>query len=202
MNKVKQANTRVPIHDLIAHRWSPRAFDPEKQVPLEALIALAEAARWAASSNNEQPWRYILTDRFRDAQVWNKALGCLAEKNQRWARNAPVLGFIAARDHSLRHGTPNRWAQYDTGAASACLCLQATALGLATHQMGGFDAAKVIEAFAVPSGVTVMAAIALGYQAEPQTLGAEFQESESAPRLRRALEESFFFDAWDRPLTR
>lgn len=196
----KLAHTSVPIHELIARRWSPRAFARDRPVAPEDLIAVVEAARWAASSNNEQPWRFVWTDRFRDESIWSMALACLAEKNQRWARNAPVLGFAVARDHFIRNGTANRWAQYDCGAASAYLCLQATALGLITHQMGGFDPAKVIEAFGIPSGFTVMAAIALGYQAEIQTLGAEFQDSEAAPRTRRALKEMFFLGAWDKPL--
>lgn len=200
MRSNKLANTSVPIHELLGRRWSPRAFMRERPVSPEDLIAVAEAARWAASSSNEQPWRYVWTDRFRDEQIWSKALACLAEKNQRWARNAPVLGFVAAREHFVRNGSANRWAQYDCGAASACLCLQAAALGLITHQMGGFDAATVIEAFGVPPGFTVMAAIALGYQAELHTLDAEFQESEAVPRTRRALKETFFLGAWDQPL--
>jgi nitroreductase len=195
INDRKTATTQESIHELIAGRWSPRSFDPNRPVSPAGLVAVLEAARWAPSCFGDEPWRYVVCDRFEDENVWQAALDCLSEKNQLWARNAPVL-MLAVAESRFRNGRANRWAQYDTGAASVSLCLQATAQGMAAHQMGGFDSAKARETFQVPEQFTPMAMIALGYQADPEGVHEDFREQELAPRVRRPLGESFFKGKW------
>jgi nitroreductase len=192
----KPATTSTPIHDLIAQRWSPRAFDPSKPVSPDALLALQEAARWAASCFNDQPWRFVVCDKSTNPASWENALSVIVEKNQLWAKNAPVLILAVAMNHFNHNGSPNRWAAYDTGAASASLCLQAHALGLAAHQMGGFDSDKARAAFHLPDDCTPLAMIAVGFQAEAETLAADFQAAETADRCRAELSERFYQGEW------
>ncbi|MGR9000381.1 MAG: nitroreductase family protein, partial [Gammaproteobacteria bacterium] len=141
----KSATTRVKIHDIIQERWSPRAFDSDKPVSHDDLLALLEAAHWAPSCFNDQPWRFVVCNKATDEASWQNALTVLVEKNRLWARNAPVLILAVAMENFNHNGKPNRWAMYDTGAASVSICLQATALGMCVHQMGGFDAEKARE---------------------------------------------------------
>lgn len=192
----KHAQTSVPIHDLIAARWSPRALDPDAPLSPEQITALLEAARWAPSCFGDEPWRYVVCHRPDTPDAWQAALDCLAEKNQRWARNAPLLLVATAAAQFRKNGKPNRWGQYDSGAASENLCLQATALGLAAHQMGGFDADQAREAFAIPDGFTPMAFIAVGKPAPLDTLEEDFREAETAARRRSPLGEICFAGKW------
>lgn len=193
----KPAATSVKIHSVIENRWSPRAFDPAKKIRTEDLTAVLEAARWAPSCYNDQPWRYIVWVRDEDGENWQKALSALAEKNQQWAKNAPVLLLASAMEVFGHNGKPNRWAPYDTGAASLNLCLQATALGLSVHQMAGFDVGKVRQFFGIPDHCQPMAMMALGYQAETlDSLGDDLKTTELAPRSRASLEERFYFGGW------
>jgi nitroreductase len=192
----KRATTRVPIHDLLARRWSPRAFDRDRRVSREQLLALVEAARWAPSCYGDEPWRYLVWNRHRDEGSWRRAFSCLGERNQKWALHAPILMASVAGSVFEHSGDPNRWAQYDTGAASLSIALEAVAQGLIAHQMGGFDAEKLAREFAIPAGYTPMAMIAVGYQAPAQTLEADYRERELAPRKRKPPETRFFEDAW------
>lgn len=192
----KHATTKVKIHDLIASRWSPRAFDPDKPVAHGDLLALLEAARWAPSCFNDQPWRYIVCIKADNEAVWRSALGVLAEKNQSWAKNAPILMLSVAMANFDHNGKPNRWSMYDTGAATVSLCLQANALGLVVHQMGGFDADKARQVFKLPDDCTPMAMMAVGYQAEAETLAEDFQDAERAERSREPLRRSFYRGEW------
>ncbi len=192
----KPATTRVKIHDLIQTRWSPRAIDPDKDVSHDDLTALLEAARWAPSCFNDQPWRYIVCVKSKDETSWQQALTCLAEKNQLWAKNAPVLMLSIAMDNFNHNGKPNRWAMYDTGAASVSLCFQATALGMVVHQMGGFNAEKARDLFKLPSDCTPMSMIAVGYQADIDVLDDDFKEAELAERSRASLDQRFYFGQW------
>ncbi len=149
----KPASTEVPIHDLLATRWSPRAFDATRAVTREQISALIEAARWAPSCFGNEPWRFLVWDRATDDAGWQRAFDCLSAGNQIWVKNVPLL-FAAVADPAFDHnGKPNRWAQYDTGAAAENLVLQAVALGLAAHQMGGFDAERLHAEFGIPAGV-------------------------------------------------
>ena len=194
--QLKPATTRVKIHDLIETRWSPRAIDPDKDISPEDLTALLEAARWAPSCFNDQPWRFIVCVKSKDETSWKNALANLAEKNQLWAKNAPVLMLAVAMDNFNHNGKPNRWAMYDTGAASVSLCFQATALGLVVHQMGGFDAEKARALFKLPAGCTPMSMIAVGYQADIDVLDDDFKAAELAERTRAPLDQRVYFGHW------
>ena len=196
----KPAITRVPINDTLANRWSGRAYDASKAVSQEQIITLLEAARWAPSCFGDQPWRFIVWDKNTDAAAWQKAFDCLVPGNQAWVQNAPVL-LLTTADSLFSHNLkPNRWGQHDTGAAAENLCLQASAMGLMAHQMGGFDATKAREAFAVPEQYTPMAMMSVGYPADIATLNGEVLERETAPRARRELGELFFSGTWGAPV--
>jgi nitroreductase len=192
----KSTTTSVQINELIRTRWSPRAFDPGKPVSHDDLLALLEAARWAASCFNDQPWRFVVCNKTTDEAAWQQALGTLTEKNRRWVKNAPLLIMSATMQHFNHNGKPNRWAMYDTGAASANLCLQATAIGLCVHQMGGFDADLAREVFQLPDDCQPMAMMAVGYQADTDVLDEDFKAAELAERARAALNEQFYFGYW------
>jgi nitroreductase len=191
----KRAITNIPITDILALRWSGRAYDPERLVETDKLEAVLEAARWSPSCYGDQPWRYLVWDRHRDPTNWSRAFACLAEGNQTWAKFAPVL-LLAAADTCLRDGPPNRWGAYDTGAASMSLSVQATALGLMVHQMGGFDAGRIRAEFAIPERFECMAMLTLGYQLPPERIPAEWLDREMAPRSRVPLEEIAFAGEW------
>jgi nitroreductase len=190
------AHTSVPIHELLAKRWSPRAFDVDRNVSTEQLVALFEAARWAPSCNGDEPYRYIVWRRDRDPGGWQQAFDCLSESNRKWVKNVPVLMLSCAGSIFGHSGKPNRYGQHDTGAASVCLALQGVALGLAVHQMGGYDAAKARAAFGIPEEYTPMAMIAVGYQASPDVLDEETKAKELRPRSRKAIAEHFYAGTW------
>ncbi len=192
----KPAITQVAIADLIAQRWSPRAIDPDQPVSRDQLLALLEAARWAPSCFGDQPWRYLVWDRFRDPAGWRQAFDCLAEGNQLWVKNAPILLLAVAAPNFGHNDQPNRWAQYDTGAASENLCLQATALGLVVHQMGGFDPEAAKARFNIPADHVGMAMIAVGHPGAIELLPQALAEKEQAPRSRKPLAQLAFEGRW------
>jgi nitroreductase len=196
----RKAMTSVPINDLAARRWSPRAFDANRSVAPAQKMALIEAARWAPSCFGEEPWRFLTWDRTSDAAGWQKAFDCLSENNRKWVKNVPLL-FLACAGSKLNNGNPNRWAQYDTGMAALSLGLEALAQGLVTHQMGGFDMAKARAAFAIPEEYTPMAMIAVGYQAAPEALDdEETRAKELKPRGRKPVAERFYGGSWNAKL--
>ena len=197
----RKAQTSVPIDPLLARRWSPRAFDTNRPVSRSQLAALLEAARWAPSCNGDEPWRYLIWDRARDADGWQRAFECLSENNRKWVKNVPLLMLSCAGSAFGHSGKPNRYAQHDTGAASVCLALQGAAMGLAVHQMGGYDAAKARVAFGIPEDYTPMAMIAVGYQTSPDVLDSETREKELKARSRKPLQNHFFEGAWGRGVT-
>jgi nitroreductase len=196
----KPAITQTSIHDIIANRWSPRAFDASKQVTQTQIIALLEAARWAPSCFGDQPWRFIVWDKNVDAQAWQQAFDCIVPSNQTWAKDAPVLVLICADTLFSHNQTPNKWAQYDTGAAAVSLCLQATSMGLATHQMGGFNSDKTRETFTIPEQYTPIAMLAVGYEGDANTLPDDLKARELAERKRKALGELFYKGTWGKPV--
>jgi nitroreductase len=187
MSHGKPAVTRHPIHPLLAERWSPRAF-ADRSVDREAVGSLLEAARWAPSSNNEQPWRFLVARR-EDGPLFQRILGCLVPGNQAWAQNAPVLLLALARLRRERDGAPNRLALYDVGQAVAHLTFQASALGLAVHQMAGIDVEKIRADFALPEDLEPATAVAVGYPGDPATLPERLREREALPRERKSLAE-------------
>ncbi|HKM80133.1 MAG TPA: nitroreductase family protein [Candidatus Acidoferrum sp.] len=190
----KLAATQYPVHELIRERWSPRAFS-EKAVSPEILQSLFEAARWAPSSNNEQPWAFLVGTRG-DGDTFRKILGTLVEFNQTWAKHAPVLAIAVSELAFAKNGHSNRNAFYDTGAAVSQLTTEATSRGLFVHQMAGFDPHKAIEAFAIPNGWEPIAAFAIGYAGDPQTLPDALRERELAPGTRKPLHEFVMSGQW------
>ena len=192
----RPATTSKPIHDILARRWSTRAFDAEKPVSRDQLITLLEAGRWAPSCNGDEPWRYLIWDRKRDPEGFNKAFECLSENNKKWVKNVPLLMLSCAGSNFEATGKPNRWTQHDTGAASVSMAIQAESMGLMVHQMGGFDAEKARAAFSIPPEYTPMAMIAVGYQAEPDILDEETKAKELRPRGRKPLAERFYEGGW------
>jgi nitroreductase len=196
----KPAITQTPIHDILANRWSPRAYDASKPVSQTQIMSLLEAARWAPSCFGDQPWRFVVFDKTTNPDAWQQAFECLVPGNQTWAQHAPVLLLICANTLFGHNEKSNRWAPYDTGAATENLCLQATALGLAAHQMGGFDVAKAQAAFAVPEQFTLMAMVTVGYATTADILPDDLRERELAARARRPLGELFFNGVWDKAI--
>ena len=192
----RPATTTLPVHDLLKRRWSPRAFDPNRPVTREQLKVLLEAGRWAPSCNGDEPWRYLIWDKGRDPQGWQKAYDCLNENNKKWVKNVPLLMLSCAGSAFEATGKPNRWTQHDTGAASVSMALQAVAMGLVVHQMGGWDADKARAAFAIPPEYTPMAMIAVGYQASPDILDEETKAKEMRPRGRKPVVERFYEGGW------
>ena len=190
------AITQVAINDTIANRWSGRAYDASQPVSQEQVIALLEAARWAPSCFGDQPWRLLVWNRGQDAAAWAKAFDCLVPGNQAWVKDAPVLVLACADTVFAHNQKPNRWAQYDTGAAVENLCLQASSMGLMAHQMGGFDPDAARASFNIPEQYTLMAMVSVGYAAAIDTLSGEILARETAPRSRKALNELFFAGSW------
>ena len=192
----KRADNHHPINPLIARRWSPRLFAEGREVEREKLLSLLEAARWAPSCFNNQPWYYLVFDGS-DQAARERARDCLVEGNA-WARRAPLLLLSVARENFLYNQSPNRHAQHDTGAASAYLVLQAVELGLVTHQMAGFDAERARAEFHIPEGFTPMAMIAIGYpyQDDFNNLEEKIKARELSGRSRRALQETAFAGDW------
>jgi nitroreductase len=196
----KPAETSQPINKILAERWSGRGYDPLTPVTQEQIISLCEAARWAPSCFGDQPWRYIIWNKSDDEVSWNKALACLSPGNQEWAKNAPVLILAASVKTFTHNDSANRWVGYDTGAATMSLCLQATAMGLMSHQMGGFDSDKLQETFDLPVELNYWAMIAIGHPAPLDNLNEEQMERELKARARRPLSEQFYQHAWNNPI--
>ncbi|WP_400192236.1 nitroreductase family protein [Hymenobacter sp. B81] len=182
--ETKQAPTQRPVHELIRSRWSPRAFT-QQPVAQETLEQVFEAASWAFSAMNEQPWRYVYAHRS-DTAAYQRLLDCLLPGNQPWARHAPVLMVALMKTH-YDNGQLNRTAMHDVGAANATLMLEATALGLSGHVMGGFDYAKTREALNLPDTLDPVAFLALGYRGAADELDEPFRSREQAPRSRKPV---------------
>jgi len=190
----KQAQTDYPIHALLQARWSPRAFadQPVEDAKLQSVL---EAARWSASGGNLQPWAFMIARKGQDAGSFAHMVSCLSEGNVPWASQAPVLG-IAVASLFRRPEVRNRHAFHDVGMALQSLAIQATALGLYVHFMGGFAPDKARELFAIPEAYEAATMFALGYLGEPEALPERNRESELMPRTRRPLAEFVFSEAW------
>ena len=193
----KAAQTEHPIIELLKRRWSPRAFS-DRMVEPEKLLSLFEAARWAPSSSNEQPWYFVLATREKPEEH-AQLLSCLVEKNQEWARLAPVLMVSVAKLIFDRTGKPNRHAFHDLGMAVGNLLIQATALDLCVHQMAGFSTDKVTELYHIPREFEPVAVIAIGYGLDVKDLPEPVRESELRPRSRRRIPSFVFEGQWEQP---
>jgi len=188
--KTKPALTKFEIHPLLKERWSPRAFS-DQMIETEKLQRMFEAARWAPSSSNEQPWSFIVGRK--GDSVYANIFSTLVEFNQLWAASAPVLILAIARKSSIKNPEKeNHSARYDLGQAIAYLTFQAAADGLFVHQMGGFDLKKAAELFNVPENHLVVTVTAVGYIGDPEILHPNLKPMEYAERLRKPLTEQVF----------
>jgi nitroreductase len=193
----KLAQTIYPIHELLRTRWSPRAY-ATRPVEEEKLLSLFEAARWAPSGGNGQPWAFIVTKRS-DSGCYQALLSTLTGQNPTWAQNAPVLVVSVALPNQ-RTGTLTRFSYYDVGQAVAHLTVQASALGLSVHQMGGFNAEQVRQLLELPEGTEPLTVFAIGYMGEANDLPEALRERELAARTRKPLGEFVFEGRWQQPL--
>lgn len=194
----KLAATTAPVDDSIRKRWSPRAFS-DRRITDRDLRTLLEAARWAPSSYNEQPWRFLVARRD-DREAFDRIFRCLNEGNREWAEGAPVLMLTVAKLAFERTGEENRHAFHDVGLAMGNLLNQATQMDLYVHQMAGIDPERARETFRVPEGFAVVAGVALGYLGDPEQLDdPDRRASETEERSRKPLDELVFEDAWGEP---
>ncbi|MFQ5745502.1 MAG: nitroreductase family protein [Acidobacteriota bacterium] len=190
----KPTENTYPVNELIKRRWSPRAF-ADRPVERGKLYSLFEAARWAASSFNEQPWSFLVATKAESTR-YVRLLDCLVEGNREWAKNAPLLMLSVARLDFERNGKPNRHAYHDVGLAMANLIFQATDCGLFAHQMAGFDVDRARESLEIPDGYDPVAMVALGYPGDVGTLPESLEQRERAPRTRKALADFVFSGTW------
>jgi nitroreductase len=188
----KPTPLETPVHDLIAKRWSPYAFS-DKPLRAEDVAALFEAARWAPSSFNEQPWRYVYAVKNDPDRA--KIDSLLLDGNN-WAKDADLLIISFFKTSFTYNGKPNRHALHDLGAATMALCLQATSMGIATHQMAGFLLDRANEALGVPPEYVAGSMIAVGYPGDPNGLSPELKKRENAPRTRNGAITFAFKGTW------
>lgn len=197
----KYAETLPGVHELFRTRWSPRSFS-SRPVPAEVVETILDAGRWAASSFNEQPWRFVVATKD-DPAAFQSLLSVLMPFNQQWAKDAYVLILTVARSNFSHNENPNGYALHDAGAALAYMMLQASASGLQAHGMAGFDHAKAREVAAVPPEFQIGAMVAMGYPDSSEKLSNdELKKREQAPRTRKSLSELAFKGRWGQPLVK
>lgn len=190
MSTHKHAQTQYPVADFIKHRWSPRAFT-RQPIRDEDLRTVFEAAAWAPSAMNEQPWQFVYAHQ-EQTEAFQKLWNCLLPGNQPWAKDAAVLVVVLARKTMGPNHVPNRHYLHDTGMATANLLLQAGTMGIHGHVMGGFDMAKTQQALHLPDDLEPVSFLALGYVGEAEQLEEPFRTRELAPRSRKPLSEFVF----------
>lgn len=197
----KTAETSVTISGIIAERYSTRAFNSNKEVEREKIIALCEAARWAPSAAGEEPWRFIIFNKFNNKPAWEKVVDCLDKYNKIWAVNAPVI--IASIYHKKWTNTPDKdniWAEHDLGAVSENIHLQAVELGLVSHPMGGVNFKKFLDEFNIPLDYNTLTFIAIGYPGNISNLDDYNQKRENTKRERKNLGNLFFDSEWSKSI--
>ena len=192
---VKLANTEYPIHELLQKRWSPRAFS-EKLIDTQMLNQLFEAARWAPSSYNEQPWRFIVA-RKEDQEAYKQLASVMNEFNQSWATDAPVLVLAITKTNFDLDGRDNPHAGHDLGQAIAHLTFEATKNNLYVHQMAGILPEKARELYNISDDYKPMTMFAIGYKGQPESLNDKMQKQETSPRIRKELDEIIFDGEWE-----
>jgi nitroreductase len=184
------------VLDIFLTRWSPRSFTDRAVSPAD-LRRIFEAARWMPSSSNEQPWRFIVG--LKGTGTFDKIVSSLGGFNQAWAPKAPVLILGVARTQFAKNDAPNAYALFDLGQATGAITLQAQALGIATHQMGGFDHNLARQALGIPEDFAIGSVMALGYAGDPSALPEQYAKMELSPRSRKPLGE-VALSAWNEPL--
>ncbi len=177
----KPAQTDYPIHELLSTRWSPRAFGSRPIEP-DKIHRMFEAARWAPSSYNEQPWAFIVATK-EQPEEFAKVLQCLIEFNQGWAKEAPLIFLTVAHLSFDKNGHPNRHAFHDVGLAMGNFSVQATAEGIQVHQMAGVIPEKARELFAIPEGWDIVTGVAAGYPGDLATLSEQLRQREMDAQL-------------------
>lgn len=190
----KLAETEFEIHELIKKRWSPRSFS-DRSVEPELIRQLFDAARWAPSSYNEQPWRFIYA-RKEEPKTFEKLSRVMVEFNRKWASKAPVLILTVVKERFNRNNKPNRAAEHDIGSAMAYLTFEATRHNLYVHQMAGIDPDKAKELFDIPEGFKPFTMAAVGYLGNPDDLNEDLRKSEVKPRNRKPIHEIAFQGKW------
>lgn len=193
----RRASTDHPVLDLVAERWSPYVF-ADRSVSEEELRSLFEAARWAPSSYNEQPWHYVVARR-EQPEAFERLLTCLVEGNQTWARYAPVLALGIVSRSFERNGRPNKAAEHDLGLAAGNLVAEATARGLHVHQMIGILPDRARDLYAIPDGCEALTGLAIGHHGERPEAPDALRERDARPRTRRPLPEFVFSGRYGRP---
>lgn len=191
---IKLADTEYPIHELLQKRWSPRAFS-EKSIDTNLLNQLFEAARWAPSSYNEQPWRFIIA-RKQDQEAYEQLASVMNDFNQSWATDAPVLVLALTKTTFDLDGRDNPHAGHDLGQAIAHLTFEATKHDLYVHQMAGFLPKKARELYDISDDYKPMTMFAIGYKGNPESLNDKLQKQETSPRNRKDMDEIVFDDEW------
>jgi nitroreductase len=194
----KPASNQFAILDLLKTRWSPRAFSSRK-IEREQVLSLFEAARWAPSGGNLQPWFFIVADD-QDQEAHLLFSQIMSERNAGWAKQAPIL-VLAVAQTERSEGQPNPWAYYDLGQAVAHLNLQASAFDLSIHQIGGFDKDKARKLLQIPEGYDPVTMIAIGYQGNHSDLPEDLQKREMQPRVRKPVDEFVFRGTWNEPIS-
>lgn len=188
-----------PVLDVIRSRWSPAIYSPRTVEP-EKLLTMLEAARWAPSSYNEQPWSFLVA-RKEEPEEFARMLSCLVPGNVAWAQHVPVLMISVAKLHFNHSGAVNRHSFHDTGIATGFLMLQAASLGILAHGMAGFDAAKARELYGIPESHEAVAGIGLGYPGDEQAAPEELRKRNQR-KPRRTLDQFVFAGRWGQPLLR
>ena len=185
-----------PIHKLLRERWSSIAFD-RQPIEHKRLLSLFEAARWAPSSYNEQPWRFVVGTRDQP-EAFDRLLGCLVDGNRKWAQNAAALVIAFTKTSFQRNGKPNPHARYDLGLAMANLTVQATSFGFSVHQMAGFDLDRARTELGMPDGFEPVVAAAIGTASGVDSLTEDLRAREISTRWRKPLAELVFSNSWGR----
>jgi len=191
----KEASPEHPVHELIAKRWSPYSY-ADRAVADADLLSLLEAARWAPSSYNAQPWSYVAARRHSEAELFARVLSCLVEANQAWARHAAVLALGVVTLRFSHNDKPNAAARHDLGLAAGNLCAEATARGIAVHQMIGILPERARELFAIPEGAEAVTGLAIGYAGANDAVPENIAARDQSPRARKALREFVFGARW------
>lgn len=177
------------VSPIFIKRHSGKSYDPNKYVSDDQLNAMIEAARWAPSSHNDQPWNFIICDRTKTPEAYHKAFKSFKDSQQKWVQNAHLLVIVVARTNLIYKNKPNEWAEYDTGSAAISMALQASELGLMAHQVGGFDEDIIRQEFHLPENCIPMTIMVIGYESSEPDPNAK-------PRERRLVTENFFLGEW------
>ena len=187
---IKVAQVEHEVHEFIKNRWSPRSFD-DKRIEKETILSLFEAARWAASAYNEQPWRFVYATKD-NRENYNKLLECVNENNRVWIATAPLLILTVIKNDMVRDNKPNRCAMHDLGLATGNIMAEAMSLDLYVHVISGFDSEKACTLFNISSAYSPVTMITVGYLGKPDALPEKFKAPETSPRTRKKIEEFAF----------